>query len=187
MLKGESLVIKDLLASFSGMQVLDLCSSSAAFYTTEQPHIYRNVVAPLEAHGCTVQHLDAKQAPGVDIVADCCSMEIVIDASFDLVLLCSALEHVSRPEEAIREAHRVLRPGGFLLASIPAIYPYHPDPIDTQLRICDRRGWVQLLGPRFEVAEFRTSPPEAAPTKYGLAAGVFATVVLAKSSTTATS
>lgn len=36
------------------------------------------------------------------------------DESFDVVVFDSTLSHVPRPEEALREAHRVARPGGWL-------------------------------------------------------------------------
>lgn len=37
------------------------------------------------------------------------------ESSFDTALSCGVLEHVQRPEDSLRELHRVLRPGGRLL------------------------------------------------------------------------
>ena len=41
------------------------------------------------------------------------------DASMDVVLMGEVLEHVEDPAGALREAHRVLKPGGRLLADVP--------------------------------------------------------------------
>jgi SAM-dependent methyltransferase len=41
------------------------------------------------------------------------------DASFDVALSCDVLEHVPAYEQAFRELRRILRPGGFLLATVP--------------------------------------------------------------------
>ena len=47
------------------------------------------------------------------------------DDSFDVVVCFEAIEHVPRPEEALDELARVLRPGGRLLVSSPnrGVYP----------------------------------------------------------------
>ncbi len=42
------------------------------------------------------------------------------DASFDLVLLLDVLEHLDDDVGALREASRILRPGGTLLITVPA-------------------------------------------------------------------
>ena len=54
----------------------------------------------------------------------------VEDASFDVVLCLQVLEHVADPAAAVRELHRVVRPGGRVLASTHGIYPFHPNPED---------------------------------------------------------
>lgn len=41
------------------------------------------------------------------------------DASFDTVISCETIEHVTSPRRAIRELARVLRPGGRLLLTAP--------------------------------------------------------------------
>jgi SAM-dependent methyltransferase len=41
------------------------------------------------------------------------------DASFDAVMLKDVLEHLQNPVSAVREVHRVLRPGGRVYASSP--------------------------------------------------------------------
>jgi SAM-dependent methyltransferase len=54
----------------------------------------------------------------------------VPDASFDLVICTQVLEHVRRPEEALAEIARVLRPGGHAFISTHGVWPFHPYPED---------------------------------------------------------
>jgi SAM-dependent methyltransferase len=52
------------------------------------------------------------------------------DAAFDVVLCAQVLEHVDDPARAVRELHRVTRPGGRVLLSTHGTMVYHPNPVD---------------------------------------------------------
>jgi SAM-dependent methyltransferase len=54
----------------------------------------------------------------------------VEDSSFDVVLCLQVLEHTEDPAQAVRELHRVTRPGGRVLASTHGTQVYHPLPVD---------------------------------------------------------
>ncbi len=81
--------------------------------------------------GRVVNHyvLDIEPAPSVDIVGDGRSMPLA-DASIDVVLITQVLEHIPEPIAVISEIHRVLKPGGTLLLSVPSIFPQHGSPGD---------------------------------------------------------
>ena len=96
-----------------------------------QPHIERHVFAPLRAQGVAVSHLDAREAPGVDIVSDITTLDAVPAAGFDAAICTSLLEHVENREHTVHNSGRVLAPGGVLLLTVPQRYPLNFDPIDT--------------------------------------------------------
>jgi SAM-dependent methyltransferase len=52
------------------------------------------------------------------------------DASFDAALCSQVFEHVFTPEDFLREIHRVLRPGGRLLLTVPFAWDEHEQPHD---------------------------------------------------------
>jgi ubiquinone/menaquinone biosynthesis C-methylase UbiE len=65
----------------------------------------------------------------LDIVSDITAIPVA-DGSFDAVLCSEVLEHLPRPEAALRELARILRPGGRLILTAPFISlthfaPYH--------------------------------------------------------------
>ncbi len=71
------------------------------------------------------------------------------DASFDAVICSSVLYHewVTDVEGAVREMHRVLRPGGVLLINVPAfpfLHSAHDEAVMTARRF-RKRGIRQLL------------------------------------------
>jgi SAM-dependent methyltransferase len=52
------------------------------------------------------------------------------DASFDAVLCTETLEHLTEPQTFLREAARVLRPGGTLFLTAPLQFREHQEPHD---------------------------------------------------------
>ena len=92
--------------------------------------------------GCGLQPYRAVFDSGVEYVGadlpgnDTADVEInegivdLPDESFDLVLSTQVLEHVTDPDAYLREARRLLRPGGHLLLTTHGVMFYHPHPTD---------------------------------------------------------
>src|SRR5262245_14473636 len=73
--------------------------------------------------------VDVVPAEHVDVVASVERLPLD-DASFDVVLCIQVLEHVDDPARALRELHRVTRPGGRVLLSTHGTQVFHPAPSD---------------------------------------------------------
>jgi len=59
--------------------------------------------------------------PAATVIADLTAAEDVPAKSFDCFVLTQTLQFVYEVEQAVREAHRLLAPGGVLLATVPAV------------------------------------------------------------------
>ncbi|MGH2892348.1 MAG: class I SAM-dependent methyltransferase [Solirubrobacteraceae bacterium] len=84
--------------------------------------------------------------PWVTILdADATSLPVP-DGCADAVLLLDVIEHLARPADAITEAHRVLRPGGVVIISVPHRGPLrHLDALNAYTALHRRRpGWPPL-------------------------------------------
>jgi len=83
----------------------------------------------LSRRGYSVRTLDLTPGSGADFVGTAEETGLPAE-SFDLVLCTQVLEHCNDPWRAVREIHRILRPGGYLVASAPHVWFYHPHPTD---------------------------------------------------------
>lgn len=66
--------------------------------------------------------VDLRHTPLVDVVAQGEHLPLR-DARFDLVICTQVLEYVTQPSLVFGEIHRVLKPGGALLLSVPSACP----------------------------------------------------------------
>jgi SAM-dependent methyltransferase len=73
--------------------------------------------------------VDSVENPVADLIGPIEALPVA-DASFDVVLCTQVLEHCDDPAQAVRELHRVVVPGGRVLASTHGTMVYHPSPND---------------------------------------------------------
>jgi len=115
----------------------NLGSSTEHYRRLEQPYIDKYLFAPARMKNLGVIHVDAKDAPGVDLVADLMDPTLparLAKLGVRSVMCCNLLEHVS-DRIIIRDiVLSILKPGGYLIATVPYRFPYHEDPIDTMYR-----------------------------------------------------
>jgi SAM-dependent methyltransferase len=70
--------------------------------------------------------IDLLRTPLVSVIARAEQIPFA-SSQFDIVICTQVLEYVPNPAAAIAEIHRVLRPGGRLLLSVPAMFPRDSD------------------------------------------------------------
>lgn len=157
MLKNEAAWLGAKLAELSDEQlgtILNLGSSTADFRKTKQSYVEDLVFEPLSKRAVRVVHVDLHEDPGVDIAGD-----IYDDAVFNKLrqlnpqsLICSnVVEHVPDRFTFVRRVQDLVPSGGYLFATAPFSFPYHPDPIDTYYRPSPRE--LSELFSNFEVIE----------------------------------
>jgi SAM-dependent methyltransferase len=88
--------------------------------------------------------VDLRAGPGVDQVGDVSAAPFA-DASVGTVLCLETLEHVFEVRRAFDEIHRILAPGGLLVASTPFHFHIHAHP-DDYWRLTPS-CWAGLLAP----------------------------------------
>lgn len=170
MLEAEARWLRARLAELADEEVsplLNLGSSDLEFRTVVQPWIDREVFAPLRARGAAVVHADLKARPGVDIAADALAddgLGRLQAAGARTILCCNMLEHVRDRAALARRLAALVPAGGALIVTVPASYPYHPDPIDTYYRPgpedMSQELFPELRCVRAEVVDGPTYAPE---------------------------
>lgn len=78
-----------------------------------------------------VVNVDMMDYENCDIVCDIHFLPFK-DNSVDAVMSVAMLEHVSEPQNVLKEVQRVLKPGGRIFSVIPFMQPFHASPHDYQ-------------------------------------------------------
>jgi SAM-dependent methyltransferase len=117
--------------------LLNVGSSTGHFRKVVQPQINNNIFEPLEKEGVQVVHLDLKDAEGVDLVGNVMEQsffETVKQKKFRGILCSNLLEHIENPRALTHELVKLVETGEYILVTVPHVFPYHNDPIDTYFR-----------------------------------------------------
>ncbi|KXK29102.1 MAG: Ubiquinone/menaquinone biosynthesis C-methyltransferase UbiE [Candidatus Hinthialibacteria bacterium OLB16] len=84
----------------------------------------------LEKHGDSVVYLDRyRSVDGLSLTGDLENLPFA-DGSFNTVFCSQVLEHVPEPEKVLVEFHRILKPGGKVLLTVPHLAYLHNEPHD---------------------------------------------------------
>jgi len=95
--------------------------------------------------GGTVMHtLDINASFHPTYLCDLAAADIVPSASYDCFLLPNTLCFLRDLEIALRQARRIVRPGGVILATVPGFVPLTPDAADYWHASAD--GWRVIAG-----------------------------------------
>jgi SAM-dependent methyltransferase len=151
----------------AGRVVLDVGSSTEAFRRLEQPHIDFHVMRPLRQRGARIVHVDRKDAEGVDVVHDVTGTQPLpaeLRASGDVVLCANMFEHVLDRPALARRLEELVAPEGRLVVTVPKLYPFHEDPIDTMFRPSPAE--VSALFPRFTPVREQVVPAALSPVRF---------------------
>ena len=100
-----------------------------------------------------IETLDIDPCAGTTYCADLCKKNDNIPSNrFDIVVCTEVLEHVVNPFAAVVEIHRLLKPGGLLLASSPFNFRIH-GPLPDCWRFTEH-GWRALLN-EFDILQIK--------------------------------
>lgn len=74
----------------------------------------------------TIRTLDIDPAARADYTGDVCERnDAIADGTFDVVICTEVLEHALEPFRATAEIHRILKPGGCVVATTPFNFRIH--------------------------------------------------------------
>ena len=115
----SSLVVNEIEVDFSGKVVLDAaCGTQNAFFADRLRCARRVIGIDYDRHSIQRNRMIQN-----GVVADVHSLPLA-DNSVDCIVSVDTIEHVHRPQEFLRECHRVLVPGGQAVFTTPCLLGY---------------------------------------------------------------
>lgn len=102
-------------------------------FTSKQKVIDIGCGDKLYEHYFSAQYIGVDPFPTAkaDIIAEAWNIPLP-DASADGIILTQSLEHIQKTEMAIKEIYRLLKPGGFVLITVPQTMRVHTAPISLE-------------------------------------------------------
>lgn len=92
------------------------------------PQPYRKHFAHCTYEAADFEKVDKEYAKST-YVCDLGSIPVE-DGRFDAIVFNQVMEHLPKPRDVLRELHRVMKPGGAMLATAPLFYEEHEQPYD---------------------------------------------------------
>lgn len=121
------LIRKDLLTTFRGLIPM-LYGDVLDYGCGRKP--YRSLFSVKSYVGADIENPGhSHEQEDIDILFDGKVLPVASE-SFDCVFSSEVFEHVFEPDSTLREVHRVLKPGGLFLLSIPFVWNEHEVPYD---------------------------------------------------------
>jgi hypothetical protein len=117
--------------------LLNLGSSTALFRKTIQPWIDEFVFNPSLIKNNKVIHCDLKEDEGVDIAGNILEKKFtkyLKSYNFKSIICSNVLEHIEDPSKFCDAIESIAFSGSYIIITVPYLYPYHKDPIDTKFR-----------------------------------------------------
>lgn len=117
--------------------MLNVGSSTRHFSEVGQPWLYKYLFKSAEESRHSIIHTDLKTDTGVDLAGDLNDPVFIAKLSglsIRSVLCANLLEHLTEPARICGIMASLLPAGGHIFVSVPYVYPYHQDPIDTHFR-----------------------------------------------------
>ena len=106
----------------------------------------------------------AQERSGATIVQGSVAQLPFANESFDALTSCDVLCQLAEPATALREFHRVLRPGGWIVLHVPAyswLWSYHDDAVESKRRFTrpELRQMFAGQGWQIQWATYRNTLP----------------------------
>lgn len=139
MLYEESIWFKNIIQHYveENSLVLNIGSSTKEFIEIDQPYIKQNLFDELANKTCDIKNCDIKKAEGVDLVGDVTDTDFIqtLKQLNPSIIICSnLLEHLENRKIFCDALVKIMNPKTLLIISVPYLFPYHEDPIDTMYR-----------------------------------------------------